>query len=79
MESRMKLRLQFLSMFKKKFLIDSQATCCIYTTVLIKMEIGTESTGAVMDILLSGKPNQTNPNHTGLPTMDDILKTTWNF
>ena len=43
------------------------------------MEIGTESTGAVMDILLSGKPNQTNPNHTGLPTMDDILKTTWNF
>jgi len=27
------------------------------------MEIGTESTGAVMDIRLSGKPNQTNPNH----------------
>ena len=42
------------------------------------MEIGTESTGAVMDIRLSGKPNQTNPNHTGLPTMDEILKTTWN-
>ena len=39
------------------------------------MEIGTESTGAVMDIRLSGKPNQTKSyrvTHKGWDCKDDL-------